>query len=170
MPTPTIYPTMMFDKLDEFMLEFEEHDQMITAGVASVGPAAAYAMVWVWGNVRQTKPGPKTVLGTNPDGDEVWLSIQAPFGYIKIHENDYWEILKMELKKVKFKGTNAKEITEELEEAAFRAMKLIAKVIGDNAPVDKGDLSKSFIAVRSGDASLDDSDDERTLVIGTEEE
>src|SRR6266403_22849 len=158
MPTPTIYPTMMFDKLDEFMLEFEEHDQMITAGVAAVGPAAAYALVWEWGNVQQVKPGPKTVLGTNPDGDEVWLSIQAPFGYIKIHENDYWEILKIELGKVKFEGTNPKEMTKELEEAAFRASKVIAQLMSDNAPVDKGDLSKSFVPVRSGDPSLDDTD------------
>jgi len=170
MQAPTVYPTFLFDKLDEFLLEFEEHDQMITSGVMSVGEAAAYALVWEWGNVRQTQPGPKTVLGTNPDGDEVWLSIQAPFGYIKIHENSYYEILKIELKKVKFEGTNPKAITKELEEAAFRAMKQIAKLIGDYAPIDKGDLSKSFVAVRPGDPSLDDSDDDRTLVIGREEE
>lgn len=169
MPTPTIYPTMMFDKLDEFLLEFEEHDQMITAGVASVGTAAAYALVWEWGNVKQVKPGPRTVLGTNPDGEEAWLSIQAPFGYIKIHENDYWEILKLELGKVKFSGTNAREITRELEAAAERACKQIAQIISDNAPVDKGDLSKSFVVVRAGSPGLDDSDDDRTIVIGGEE-
>lgn len=168
MPAPTVYPTALFDKLDTFMLEFMEHDKEITAGVASYGEAAAYADVWEWGNVRQTKPGPKTVLGTNPDGEEVWLSIQAPFGYIKIHENDYWEILKIQLGKVKFKGTTAKEITEELEDASLKAMKLIAQVVGDNAPIDKGDLSKSFKAVKPGDILLDDDYDERTLYVGGE--
>ena len=165
MSVPTVYATGMFDKLDEFLLEFAEHDKLITAGVASTGPAAAYAEVWEWGNVRQTKPGPKTVKGTNPDGESVWLSIQAPFGYIKIHEADYLEALKIELSKVKFKGTNAKEITEELEAAAEKAMKICAQLIGDNAPVDSGQLSKSFKVVRSNDPLLDDTDD-RTLVVG----
>src|ERR1700756_3450419 len=126
MPVPTIYPTMLFDKLDEFLLEFEEHDEEIFAGVASVGPAAAYAEVWEWGNIRQTKQGPKTVQGTNPAGEIVWLSLQAPFGYIKINENRMWEALKQELGKVKFKSTNAREMTEELQEAARKAMERCA--------------------------------------------
>src|SRR6266403_6068379 len=126
---PTIYPTALFDKLDEFMLEFIQHDKEITAGVASIGPAAAYADTWEWGNVRQSKPGPKTVLGTNPDGKMVWLTIQAPFGYIKINENLYWEILKEELGKVKFKGPKASDITNEMESAAIRAMKRIAEIV-----------------------------------------
>lgn len=166
---PTIHATCMIDKLDEFLLEFAEHDKEISAGVASVGPAAAYADVWEWGNIRQHKPGPKTVLGTNPDGDMVWLSIQAPFGYIKINENQYWEVLKIELGKVKFKSTNPKDITRELEAASKRAMKLIAKIIGDHAPVDQGDLSSSFQVVEPGDVMLDDTDDTRILNIGREE-
>lgn len=162
---PTIYPTIMFDKLDEFLLEFIEHNKEITAGVASLGPAAAYSEVWEWGNVRQTKPGPKTVLGTNPDGETVWLTIQAPFGYIKINENQYWEVLKLELKKVKFSGTNPKEITQELEAAAKRAVKTICQIIADHAPEDKGDLRKSFKPVNPGDPLLDIGEGERTLIV-----
>src|SRR5476649_808458 len=141
---PTIYSTAMFDKLDELLLEFAEHDQEVNAGVASTGPAAAYAEVWEWGNVRQSKPGPRTVLGTNPDGKSVWLSIQAPFGYIQIHENDYWEALKEELGKVKFSSTTAKGITEELQAAAKKAMKKCAQLISESAPVDTGQLADSF--------------------------
>jgi bacteriophage HK97-gp10 putative tail-component len=170
MAVPTVYPTAMFDKLDEFMLEFLEHDQEISAGVASFGDAAAYAEVWEWGNVRQTKPGPKTVLGQNPNGEQVWLSIQAPFGYIKINENQYWEVLKEELGKVQFKSTNARGITEELEKAAEKAMKIVAQIIGDHAPVDTEQLSKSFKVVKAGDPMLDDSDDTRLLTIGQAEE
>jgi hypothetical protein len=168
---PTVYPTAMFDDLDVFMLEFLEHNKEITAGVASYGDAANYAEVWEWGNVRQTKKGPKTVLGINPDGEEVWLSIQAPSGYIRISEEVYWFILKDELGKVKFKGNTAKEITEELETAAKKAMKRIAKVVGENAPVDRGDLSKSFRAVDPGDSLLDvtDNDMEKVLTIGEDE-
>ena len=166
MPVPTIYATSFFDKLDEFMLEFREHDQEINAGIAAVGPAAAYSEVWEWGNIRQTKKGPKTVLGTNPDGESVWLSISAPHGYIKINENHFWDILKDELAKVKFKGTNPKEITEELQEAGRKAMKRCIPFLEDSAPVDTGQLSKSFRVVEDGDPMLDDSDDSKTLIIG----
>lgn len=147
------------------MLEFAEHDKEISVGVASVGPASAYALVWEWGNVRQTKKGPKTILGENPDGESVWLSIQAPHGYIKIRENLYWEIIKQELAKVEFRGTTPKEITAEMEAAGVKAMKRIVKVIADNAPVDSGQLSKSFVVVQPGDTSLDDQDDSKVLEI-----
>lgn len=166
---PTIYATALFDKLDSLLLELEQHDREISAGVASVGPAAAYAEVWEWGNVRQSKPGPKTVLGTNPDGERVYLTLQAPFGYIKINENLYWEILKTELAKVKFKSHTARGITEELEAAAVKAMKKIVKIIAETAPVDSGDLSKSFQVIYPGEVMLDMDDSERTLTIGMEE-
>src|SRR3954471_15404856 len=103
----TVSSSFMFDKLDELLLELEEHDKEISAGVATVGEPAAYAEVWEWGNVRQTKKGPKTVLGINPDGEKVWLTIQAPFGYIRINENEFWQAVKDELAKVKFKSTTA---------------------------------------------------------------
>lgn len=166
---PTIYPTALFDKLDEFMLEFIGLDKEISAGVASEGEAAAYAEVWEWGNVRQHKSGPKTVLGTNPAGKIVWLTIQAPFGYIKINENIYWQILRAELAKVEFKGPKASDITKELEAASVRAMKQIAQIIGDHAPKDHGDLSKSFKVVMPGDNLLDDDDSDRILMIDMED-
>jgi hypothetical protein len=172
MPAPTVYSTAVIDKLDEFLLELAEHDQEITAGVAAVGDAAAYSEVWEWGNVRQTKQGPKTTLGVNPDGEKVWLSLQAPFGYIKVNENQYWDVLKDELGKVKFKSTTARGITQELEAAAKKAMKRVAEIIGDHAPVDTGALSKSFRVINPGDAMLDDADDtgdmNRTLILTNE--
>ena len=48
-PISLPYPTTLFDKLDEFLLEFEEQDQEVEAGVMSSGEAAAYALVWEWG-------------------------------------------------------------------------------------------------------------------------
>ena len=163
--TPTIYANAVFDKLDEFLLEMSEHDKEIKCGVASYGPAAAHAEVWEWGNVRQEKQGPKTVRGMNPDGEEVWLSVQAPTGYIKINENHFWDALKDELSKVKFKGTTAKQITEELQAAGNKAAKRFIPYLEDSAPVDTGALSKSFKVVRDGDSLLDDSDDSRTLIL-----
>ena len=166
MPTPTVYSTAFFDELDEFLLELEEHDKEITAGVAAIGPAAAYAEVWEWGNIRQEKPGPRTVLGMSPEGKEVWLSIQAPFGYIRIHENSYWQAVKQELGKVKFKDKSAKGITEELEAASVRAMKLCAQLIADSAPVDTGELRDSIRVVEPGDIVLDNDEDDKLLDIG----
>ena len=165
---PTIHATAFIDKLDELLLEFAEHNKMITAGVASTGEAAAYAEVWEWGNIRQHKEGPKTVLGINPDGENVWLSVQAPVGYIAVNENQYWAILKDELSKVKFKSHTAKGITEELEAASIKAMQKICIVIQKTAPVDSGDLSESFEVVEPNDIMLDD-DSERTLTIGMTE-
>lgn len=151
----SIYPTVLFDKLDEFLLEFEEHDQMIEYGVMATGPAAAYAEVWEWGNARQTKAGPKTVLGTNPDGEMVWLSSQAPFGYIRVNQDQFLEVVKIELGKVKFNSTNAAGITEELQKAGRKIMKEISGIIQDTAPVDTGQLRSSFKVVEDGDSLLD---------------
>lgn len=139
------------------MLELEEHDKEIKSGVASVGEAAAYSLVWEFGNARQSKPGPKTTQGYNPaTGEIVWLTIQRPYGYIRINENLYWEVVRDEMAKVKFKGTTAHEITVELETAAKRIAKRIAKMIADTAPVDKGDLSDSIVPVDPNDVLLEE--------------
>jgi hypothetical protein len=166
MPQPTLpIPSLMFE-LDKFLLELEQHDKEIQAGVASVGEAAAYSLVWEFGNVRQVKKGPKTVKGTNLlTGEVVWLSIQAPHGYIRISENLYWESLRYEMSQVTFKGNTAKEITKELEACAVRVMKTIRKIIADHAPVDKGTLEHSFEVVMPGDVLLD-GDEKYILDIG----
>lgn len=157
MPQPTIpIPTALFDNLDFFLLELEEHNKEIQAGVASVGEAAAYSLVWEFGNIRQTKEGPKTTKGYNiVTGETVWLTIQRPYGYIRLNEGLYWEILRDEMKKVTFKGTTASAITIELETCATQVMKRIRKLLEDTAPVAKGTLSESFVVVKPGDALLE---------------
>jgi hypothetical protein len=163
---PTISGTLSIERLDEFLLEFAEHDKEISVGVAATGDAAAYAEVWEWGSARQTKPGPKTVLGTNPSGEQVWLSIQAPFGFVSIHENDFWDALSQELERAKFSSTNPKDITTEIQKAGVRAMKLCKQLLQDSAPVDTGQLRDSFQVIEDGDPILDDVDDTKTLVLG----
>lgn len=150
-----LVPGVLFEKLDEFLLEFEQHDREIKSGVAVVGDAAAYALVWEWGNLRQQKSGPKTVLGTNPDGEMVWLSSQAPFGWIRLHEDEYWDALKHELSKAKFDQPNAHAMTLELEKRAFNASKLIAEIMKEAAPKDSGDLADAVVAVSPSDSILD---------------
>jgi hypothetical protein len=166
MPQPTI-PTLSFNikGVDKFLAELEEGFE-IQAGVASMGEAAAYSYVWEYGNARQVKEGPRTTKGINPDGEVVWLSIQAPTGYIAVSESQYHEILKDELSKVTFSG-NASAIKKEFNGAVVRAMERIKEIIEDNAPVDEGDLSESFKVLKPGDSLLN-SDDERILELGVE--
>lgn len=150
------HPVIDFEfVLDKFMLEFEQHDKEIFAGVAVIGDAAEYALVWEWGNTRQTKPGPKTVLGTSPDGTMIWLSSQAPFGYIRINEGKYWEIAKQVLGEVRFTQTNAVAMTKELERAAWKMSTMMAEVVKMSAPVDKGTLQRGITPVKPGDSILD---------------
>lgn len=150
-----LVPEFVIVKLDEFLLEFQQHDQEIKAGVGVVGDAAAYALVWEWGNTRQSEPGPKTVMGTNPDGDMVWLSSQAPFGYIRRNEDELWNALDESLKKANFDQPNARAMTVELEKAAVRAAKMMKDILRDHAPVDSEQLVDSFVVIDPTDSILD---------------
>lgn len=151
----SIFPTGLFDELDFFLLELEQHDKLVEAGVAVQGPGAAYALVWEWGNIRQTKPGPKTVLGTNPDGTMIWLSAQAPFGYIRVNEDQYWEVVKEELGKMKFKSSNPAAMTKELEKTAWDISKKMAEIVKMSVPVDSGDLQSGIYPVKPNDVILE---------------
>lgn len=138
----------------------------IRGGVASEGDAAAYALVWEWGNARQTKKGPKTTLGMNPDGSQVWLSLQAPFGYIRINEDKYIEILQKELAEMKFGKLQGKEILDALRQASINASEKIAELIRETVPVDSGNLKESIVAMEPDDPDLEEVD--QALELGSE--
>lgn len=125
--------------------------EIVRGGVMSYGEAAAYALVWEFGNARQTKEGPKTTLGITPDGEQVWLSIQAPSGYIRIHDAEFREILTEELGRVLIFSTN---LRKELEDASYRAARRIAPLIESTAPVDEGKLVASVLALYANDPDL----------------
>lgn len=138
----------------------------IRGGVASEGEAAAYALVWEWGNARQTKKGPKTTLGINPDGSQVWLSLQAPSGYIRINEPEYIAILEKELSEADFKSLDAASIRAAMQLAAIRSSEKIAELIRETVPVDSGDLRESIVAMDPDDKDLEDVDE--GLELGSE--
>lgn len=150
--------TFDIDDIGSFLKELED-DRVVEAGVAVVGPAAAYAEVWEWGNARQTKKGPRTVLGTNPRGERVWLSSQAPYGYIWRNESVFWDSIRQQLEKVSFSGPTKREITSELVKATAAASEEMVKTVSDSAPVDTGQLSESFVAVKDGEPLLEDDGD-----------
>jgi hypothetical protein len=156
-PNPSlIYIEVWIDKLDEFMLEFEQHDKLIQAGVMVVGEAAAYSLIWEWGkDLKKYQPRLKTVIGRNPDGESVLMSVQAPEGYIHINEPWYWDIVEEEMAKVKFSTPNARQMTLELEAAAKRISKKMAEVISNSAPIDSGTLRSEIKPVDPNDPILD---------------
>lgn len=135
----------------------------IRGGVISEGDAAAYALVWEWGNARQVKKGPKTVQGTNPDGDTVWLSIQAPYGYVRIHEEQYVKMLEEELGDADFGGMGGDEILQALRKVSLLASNRCAQLIRETVPVDSGDLRDSIVAADPDDPDLKDNDQEIEL-------
>lgn len=128
-----------------FLRELEVPADSVYCGVISEGEAAEYALVWEFGNVRQTKKGPKTTIGITPDGKRVWLSIQAPFGYIRINEGLYWEIVREELGKISFSGGTGDSVLLEIKKASFRICDRVAEVIRDTVPVDTGALRASIV-------------------------
>jgi hypothetical protein len=149
------YLSFSLKGFDSFIELFDLDDKVVEAGVVSTGEAAAYAEVWEWGNARQTKQGPKTVRGTNPDGEVVWLSSQAPMGYIAVNSEAYLNIVKIELGKLSFSGNSAQDTEKELKAIALSAAQACAEIIAEHAPIDSGQLKGSFEAVPDGDPALD---------------
>lgn len=154
-------PTVVLEGVDKFLSEFEDMSP-IAAGVASVGDAAAYALVWEFGNVRQEQPGPKTVQGTNPDGKTVWLSTQAPFGYVRVNEPYFWQVIEERMARIDYDQHNAASLTKAFERAATDIAKAMARQIRDTVPVDSGALQDSIRVVSPGDSMLDELDDNET--------
>lgn len=146
--------TLEVDELTEFLGGFADLRHTVEAGLLATGPAAAYAEVWEWGNARQTKQGPKTVLGVNPDGETVWLSTQAPMGYIAVHTDKYLQIIIAELAKLALQGGQG--TVNELKVVARNAMEKIKEVVSEHAPVDSGQLRDCFRVVDDDDPVLDD--------------
>lgn len=135
----------------------------VRGGVLSEGDAAAYALVWEFGNARQTQPGPKTVLGTGPDGESAWLSIQAPMGYIRVNEAEFVQILQQTLNDMDLELTTGDEIRKAMKEASNEAGKKIADIIRDTAPEDTGALRDSITVADPDDPDLATVDDESEL-------
>lgn len=153
---------------ESFLKEFEELTEDISCGVGVIGPAAAYALVWEWGNTRQVRPGPKTVLGTNPDGKMIWLSAQAPFGYIRRNEPLYWDLIHEQWLEVNLNQSTKERLKSEIERKFCKPVaKQMADIIRDNAPEDSGELKSNIQPLDPGDELLDkDTDRWETMFLG----
>lgn len=171
-PISFLSPSLLFDedKLDFLSLELGEQNNLVEAGVKVDGEAAAYALVWEWGNVHQTQIGPKTTLGVNPDGERVYLSIQAPTGYIRVNTPLFMAALKEELSRVKFSNVSTGGVSQELEKAAKRTARRWVDIIRQHVPVDTGQLHDEIQVVNPGDSLLDSAEEHDALFLDEVEE
>lgn len=154
------FPTVEFeDELDFFLLELDIQDRLYSAGVVSEGEAAQYALVWEWGNVRQTQIGPKTTLGMNPNGEQVFLSIQAPYGYIRINELRYMIAAEQELRDTDLKGNTSSGVGDALKKCARRISKKMVEITQETVPIDSGALHRSLQPLDPDDDIADEVED-----------
>lgn len=168
MIVPLPSPEILFDHVDDFLQEFTDIEE-VASGVASIGDAASYALVWEWGNARQRQIGPKTTLGINPDGKRVFLSIQAPHGYIRVNEPLYWAALEEEIDAMEFTGGSSAAIRREMGQAAKRAAKRVQEIIQEHVPVDHGDLHDSIKVVNPGDELLEQAEEDNAVDVDSED-
>lgn len=161
------YPLLQFE-LDKFLLEFQQQDKFAEAGVMVNGPSAAYALVWEWGNARQKQIGQRTTVGINPDGRRVFLSLQAPHGYIRVNVPLYWAAFEQEMQKVNFGGSTTGAIHDALQKVAEKVAVRIRDIIREHVPVDSGQLWDEIDVVHGGDAILDEIETDNVLILTKE--
>lgn len=143
-------PLLVYDDLQLFLKDLtRDFDVEVTTHIISEGPAAAYALVWEFGNLRQTKEGPKTTLGINPNGEVVWLTIQAPMGYIRVLSPTFRHIIKDELKKIDF-GKKMDKVEASLSKAVTRMGKSMLKELRATVPIDTEQLKDSLKVLVNG--------------------
>lgn len=152
-----VRPTVKIDfaELKDFFVNLGNADVTVEAGVSSEGPAAAYVFVWEFGNIRQSKPGPKTVAGVNPvTGEKAFFSTQAPQGYIRVLIPVFREIMDLEIKRISFLDPERRSIKIQLDAAARRITNKMVEVIRNTVPIDSGELRASIRAVWPGETLL----------------
>jgi hypothetical protein len=136
------------------------------AGVSLVGPAEAYGLVWEWGAVTRSQPGPKTTWGINPDGTRVILTITAPKGWIRVNEDIYVQMIHDALDNINFDSSS---VVQDITKAMNMATRRCADLMYDTAPEDTGELKDDILAIQATPDDLSESLSQsyRTLDLGT---
>ena len=164
----SIFAEFSKEDMDILFDWIEKMSIIVESGVQSVGPPASYALVWEWGNTRQTKEGPKTTRGTNPNGETVWLSMQAPHGWIAINEPKIWDLIFEEMLKVEFDMSGSPDgLKQELISAYDRIANGALELLQSTVPIDSGDLYDSLEVVSPNDEILSQASDLAEDMIST---
>jgi hypothetical protein len=157
---PSLRLSILFNPLKTTLSALNMHEAAISTMIVSRGPASAYALVWEYGNIRQTKKGPKTTLGVDPEtGARIWHTIQAPSGYVRIWKPTFRRIILEEINKVRFlrhgaSGASGRELYQQLTEAWSRIGERMTERIKSTVPVDSGDLKGSITFIPGSATSL----------------
>lgn len=123
---------------------------VVRLNLVVTGDAARYALIWEWGRVS-CSPGPKTLWGTNPDGETRVMTKTAPSGFIRINRYKYRDIIKEELAAIRWSRLKPSEWNAAVTRALRRAAPRIAQLISDTAPIDTGDLREAIIVSKASD-------------------
>ena len=101
---------------------------------------AKRALIWEWGRIT-CKPGPKTMWGTNPDGERRVMTKTAPSGFIRSNRDKARAIAHAEIqKRLRWKAMKMGDIPKAIEWGLRNAAPKIADLIADAAPIDTGAL------------------------------
>lgn len=116
------------------------------------GPAVDYALVWEWGRM-DCEPGPKTVWGSNPDGETAVLTKTAPGGYIRVNRLRYGQYIREEVANAKLNKLKPSQWNGALKLALGRAAQRCARLIAQTAPIDSGELREEIANMAIMDSS-----------------
>jgi len=116
------------------------------------GPAAAYSRIWEFGRV-DCQPGPKTEYNTNPDGETRVMTITAPHGFVRVNKLRYREIIKEEMRKVKFSKLKPSQWNPAMQMVFDKAAKRCAELISETAPYDTYALQTAIVARTADDTT-----------------
>lgn len=147
--------TLRVKNLDKLVAQFDMGmgaRPMVRVLIVIRGPAAKYAFTWEWGRA-DCKPGPKTLWGTNPDGEERVLTRTAPSGFIRVNRAKYRQIIKEELQAVPFYKIPLSQYPRHIKQALGRAADRCGALIAETAPVDTGQLREAIVAVAISNGS-----------------
>lgn len=153
---PNYLPLLVTD-LEKFLKAFPGASTL-SSGVGVFGTAEAYALVWEFGTLRWSAPGPRTTWGTNRLGQQRVMSKQAPRGYVGINAKKAKKIFKEEISKVKINMNNMELSKLKLEVALDNAALRTARLVSDSAPVDSGDLRSQIQMIDTDDMDEFDED------------
>lgn len=132
--------TLQAKGIDKLYQALARLPDLIQGGVKVTGEPVNYWAVWEWGSSRLLEPGPKTLWSTNPDGEAAILTKTAPFGYIRVNQQRYLEILRERIKAASLPTTPVSKWEGKLQKELYEASVQCAGVISDAAPIDSGDL------------------------------
>lgn len=150
---------LRIDLAEKLSVKFQNLPDKLYGGVKVVGEENVLkATVWEWGWVDLNRVGPKTMISTNPNGEERVLTITAPHGFIRSNHQQFLQILKDEYSKLQLGKGSTKQWIAKLKKMLREAGKRCADVISSAAPIDTGELRESIEGCDPDDPLLQQSD------------